>query len=847
MNAGTWKSGGLLGACLMWLTVPGALAAGVELQLYPETTSGTAFPNEQIVFRAEVKNPGAVEKTGKIVVTRISQGEQDRVEEREVRVAPGAVSTYEFPLQADRPRYEVLRAEVKVDGAVAASAESGFLVVDRPANYDRDDSTSFFGSMFVKDDEAARRLGIKSIRGGADWARIEPQPGQYEWTRLDAQIDEAREHKLSIVLVLRPETRPKHAAWKNLEELSRPEHIQEFEHYVEVVLQRYKDRVAAVEVINEPDLDCAHGLSEGGASTTVYARLLKAAYGKIREIAPDLPILGLGVSGVDFPNLAFSRQVLKDQPGFLDIISGHPYSYARYVGGSFRPQSPLDLNTKARIQAMADLMKDHGLTPRLWITEFGWALDRRETAGSPAAFLHAAYSAQAITLARAVPALERLYWFAMMFPGLENGTSYGMYRGDAAKDKTFFPLPAAAAFATCARWLDHARSVGEFSVAEILHVERFARGEDAVFVLWMRDAENAGGSARMMYPKDGPEAKAVTAMGVPVSLSATAPVAVTSMPIFLEVPLDQGDAMEAALKASQVQAAKPVVIQTVLLTGATTARVNIVNNRGRDISVKIFETGDADHAQSRRLKPGLNSVSFAVPPRKEKAGFLPVTVLDEMTGETLEGRSPYHLEKLAPLRGVTLAKMENALAAAPKIVLDQRDQVLPADPGVDWKGADDLSATVQTGWSPEGWAVVVKVRDDIHAGPSGSESPWASDSLQIVFDADQRGENGLGEGCREFALALTPGGTVVVESYPSGKVLDDLPADVTREGGQTTYKLLVPWSKLGRNAPPEGEVMRMNLIVNDNDGKKRKCWIGITPGIGESKTPGIYRQWLIGR
>jgi hypothetical protein len=180
MNA--WKSGGLLAAGLMWLTVPGALAAGMELQLYPETVSGTAFPNEQIVFRAEVKNPGAVEKTGKLTVTRISQGEQDRVEEREVLVAPGAVSTYEFPLQADRPRYEVLRAEVKVEGAVAASAESGFLVVDRPANYDRDDSTSFFGSMFVKDDEAARRLGIKSIRGGADWARIEPQPGQYEWT-----------------------------------------------------------------------------------------------------------------------------------------------------------------------------------------------------------------------------------------------------------------------------------------------------------------------------------------------------------------------------------------------------------------------------------------------------------------------------------------------------------------------------------------------------------------------------------------------------------------------------------------------------------------------------------------
>jgi beta-glucosidase/6-phospho-beta-glucosidase/beta-galactosidase len=152
---------------------------------------------------------------------------------------------------------------LRVDGGVVARAEAAHLVVSKMENYDRDDPSGFFGTMFVKDAEAARRIGVKHVRGGADWVRVEPARGRYSWDFLDGQVDSWREKKLSVLLVLRPESRPSWTPWKTLNELSQPRYMDEFVTYTRRVLDRYADRICAVEVINEPDLECVHGLGKG--------------------------------------------------------------------------------------------------------------------------------------------------------------------------------------------------------------------------------------------------------------------------------------------------------------------------------------------------------------------------------------------------------------------------------------------------------------------------------------------------------------------------------------------------------------------------------------------------------
>jgi len=41
--------------------------------------------------------------------------------------------------------------------------------------------------------------------------------------------------------------------------------------------------------------------------------------------------------------------------------------------------------------------------------------------------------------------------------------------------------------------------------------------------------------------------------------------------------------------------------------------------------------------------------------------------------------------------------------------------------------------------------------------------------------------------------------------------------------------------------------MAINVVANDDDGQGRAYWMGLTPGIGEAKTPMVYREFVVGR
>lgn len=73
----------------------------------------------------------------------------------------------------------------------------------------------------------------------------------------------------------------------------------------------------------------------------------------------------------------------------------------------------------------------------------------------------------------------------------------------------------------------------------------------------------------------------------------------------------------------------------------------------------------------------------------------------------------------------------------------------------------------------------------------------------------------------------------------------DIPALIRRRDKVTEYELLVPWSALGLKEEPSAAVFRMNIVANDCDGTQRKCWAGLSPGIGEGKRPAAFRQWMI--
>jgi hypothetical protein len=64
---------------------------------------------------------------------------------------------------------------------------------------------------------------------------------------------------------------------------------------------------------------------------------------------------------------------------------------------------------------------------------------------------------------------------------------------------------------------------------------------------------------------------------------------------------------------------------------------------------------------------------------------------------------------------------------------------------------------------------------------------------------------------------------------------------VTRsDANHTVYEVAVPLGALGIDGKP-GARLGFNILANDADGGERIAWVDLTPGIGERKSPGLYR------
>jgi len=58
------------------------------------------------------------------------------------------------------------------------------------------------------------------------------------------------------------------------------------------------------------------------------------------------------------------------------------------------------------------------------------------------------------------------------------------------------------------------------------------------------------------------------------------------------------------------------------------------------------------------------------------------------------------------------------------------------------------------------------------------------------------------------------------------------------------YEAKFPLKELTIGDIENGRMIKFNFIVNDDDGVGRRMWIGITPGIGETKAPNLYKTLI---
>jgi len=180
---------------------------------------------------------------------------------------------------------------------------------------------------------------------------------------------------------------------------------------------RYGDRLAAVEVWNEPNL-ATRAFWNGTPGQ--YVEILRAAQAGARSSAQAVPVLAGALAGSDG---AYLRALYAaGAQGLYDGLAVHPYADPGF----------------ARLGALRRVQLAAGDDKPIWVTEFGWPT-------GVARQWHVSEAAQAYNVVRGFQALDRLPWVqgAVLYNLRDKGTN----RADVEHNlgvlrRSFAPKPA---------------------------------------------------------------------------------------------------------------------------------------------------------------------------------------------------------------------------------------------------------------------------------------------------------------------------------------------------------------------------------------------------------------------
>jgi hypothetical protein len=218
-----------------------------------------------------------------------------------------------------------------------------------------------------------RDMGFGWAKSYVNWETVEPQPGEYRWVDPDNVVSALEGHNIHILM--RVHGTP---AWARPEGtfLSHPpDDVAGFAQFMRTLATRYRGRVAAYEIWNEPNLDYEWGYREPDPAG--YVELLKAAYQAVKEVDPDAMVVsgGLATTGdgsdTAVGDLAYLQGMYDaGARGAFDALGSHPYAFGHEP--DYQDAWGLSL---ARVVQQRDVMLANGdaETP-VWITEAGWVL-----------------------------------------------------------------------------------------------------------------------------------------------------------------------------------------------------------------------------------------------------------------------------------------------------------------------------------------------------------------------------------------------------------------------------------------------------------------------------------------
>lgn len=316
------------------------------------------------------------------------------------------------------------------------------------------------------------------------WKDLEPKRGQWDFSVLDRYVSLAEAHGVNLLYTLGHP--PQWASARPYEpsyaygpgSAAEPADVAQWENYIRTIAKRYRGRIRAYEVWNEPwfqeidkpfNKDGKAAFYSGTAAKMV--ELAHIAYRAIKEEDPGAlvltPAFDHAESGVKRLDLYLSLGGVS----VSDAVAFHLYTSS--------PESMLPII--ARIQAV---MSKHGMGDReLWNTETGYVTENpdepRTSGGKPplSESEAGAYVARSLVLAAAA-GVRRFYWYA--WDNFRLGLTFGRGR---------VPNLAAQAYEQTGRWLRGATIEACESEDRRQWICTIKRGTRVAWIAWRTDGE----------------------------------------------------------------------------------------------------------------------------------------------------------------------------------------------------------------------------------------------------------------------------------------------------------------------------------------------------------------------
>jgi len=228
--------------------------------------------------------------------------------------------------------------------------------------------------------------GFNWVKQWFSWQDIEGAgKGQYDWTNTDRIVDQVEQHGLKLIVRISQD--PDRPFWAG----KPPANAGDFADFLAAIASRYRGRIQAYQIWNEPNLAREWGGKHPDPAG--YARMLKMAYSAIKAIDPNAIVVtaGMAPTGTDneiaMPDVKFYDLMYRAMggvsDGYFDMLGVHAAGYAappelspdeaaankpRYGGERFFAFRHVE-----DVRTIMERYGDQG--KRVVILEFGWTTD----------------------------------------------------------------------------------------------------------------------------------------------------------------------------------------------------------------------------------------------------------------------------------------------------------------------------------------------------------------------------------------------------------------------------------------------------------------------------------------